>query len=71
MKRTLSNISTYYTTSPPSVIEKLEKIQRNFLWNVTDGKVSFGAEGDCHISKKWGGFGIKDLKVFNKTLLGK
>lgn len=42
------------------ITEKLEKIQRNFLWDVAVEIVTY--------PKNWGGLEYKDLKVINKAL---
>jgi len=55
------------------VANKLEAIQRNFLWG------SFGSEFKFHLVK-WkvvkqpvsgGGLGVRDLRIFNEAFLGK
>lgn len=58
---------------PTFVIGKLERLQRNFIWDVADGAKKFHlVRRDTMTSPKWwGGFRFKDSKVFNKALLHK
>ena len=75
-KSVLSSIPTYFLSLyslPSSVANKLEAIQRNFLWG------SFGSDFKFHLVR-WnivkqpmllGGLGIRDLRLFNEALLGK
>jgi len=58
---------------PVSVANKLEAIQRKFLWG------SFGSDVKFHLVR-WniiknpvpeGGLGVRDLRLFNEALLGK
>jgi hypothetical protein len=76
LKSTLSSLPTYYLslfTIHVSVANRIEKLQRNFLW---------GGEGDGvnHHLLNWdticppiayGGLGVRKLMTFNKALLGK
>ena len=76
IKSTLSNLPTYFLSLFPilaSVANRIEKVQRNFLW---DG---FGDEPKIHLVK-WasvcslissGGLGIRKIRLFNIALLGK
>jgi hypothetical protein len=76
LKSTLSSLLTYYLslfTIPASVANRIEKIQRNFLW----GGKEFGT--NIHLLN-WdtvcspitqGGLGVRKLAIFNKALLGK
>ena len=76
LKSTLSSLPTYYLslfTIPASVANRIEKIQRNFLW----GGKEFGTnihllnwDMVCSLNTQ-GGLGVKKLLVFNKALLGK
>ncbi|XP_026379379.1 uncharacterized protein LOC113274095 [Papaver somniferum] len=58
---------------PSSVINKLEKIMRDFLWNDNKGKRKIHPikwRALCR-KKKYGGLGIKNLKMTNQSLLSK
>nr|XP_016498719.1 PREDICTED: uncharacterized protein LOC107817408 [Nicotiana tabacum] len=76
IKSTLSSMSTYYLSmlqAPVSITEKLERLQRNFLWDAVDGTRKFHLVNWQTVTspKKWGGLGVKDLRVFNRVLWGK
>jgi len=72
----LSSISTYFLSLlslPVSKANRLEAIQRKFLWG------SFGSDFKFHLVR-WnvvkqpistGGLGMRDLRLFNEALLGK
>ena len=76
LKSTLSSLPTYYLslfTIPVSVANRIEKIQRNFLW---------GGQGELanpHLVNwdtvcspiNYGGLGVRKIVTFNKALLGK
>ena len=76
LKSTLSSLPTCYLslfTIPISVANRIERIQRNFLWG------SYG-DGVNHHLVNWdivcfpinyGGLGVRKLVVFNEVLLGK
>lgn len=76
IKSTLSSIPTYYMSlfnRPSQVIGMMERLQRDFPWNVADGakKFQFVQWEFVTSPKQWGGLGVKDLKTFNKAHLGK
>lgn len=76
LKSMLLSIPTYYLsmfTIPTSVANRIEKIQRDFLW------AGLGDEHELHLAV-WdklfspiasGGLGIRKLTTFNKALWGK
>lgn len=60
--------------APTKVKEKLEGHQRNFLWDTRGStrKIHLVNWEAIKTPKKSEGFlGVKDLKVFNKELIGK
>jgi hypothetical protein len=72
IKNTLSNLLSLLPI-PSSVANRIEKLHRDFLWG------GIGEEFKFHLvnwSKVYspissGGLGIKNLRIFNKALLGK
>jgi hypothetical protein len=76
IKSTLSNLPTYFLSLfhlPADVAYRLEKIQRDFLWNGLGDQPKFHllnwAKVCVPIEK--GGLGVKNLRLFNQSLLGK
>jgi hypothetical protein len=76
IKSTLSNLPTYFLSLfpiPVAVASRIDKIQRDFLWG------GMGEGKKFHLVK-WsqicqpinlGGLGFRNLRLFNKALLGK
>jgi hypothetical protein len=76
IKSTLSNLPTYFLSLfpiPASVANRIEKLQRDFLWG------GIGDEFKYHLvswdkvcsSISKGGLGIHNLRMFNCALLSK
>ena len=76
IKSTLSNLPTYFMflfPIPAAVAYRMEKLQQDFLWG------GMGDESKFHLMKwadvckpiRCGGFGVKNLQLFNGALLGK
>ena len=72
LKSTLFSLPTYFLslfTIPTHVANKIERLQRDFLWG--DSKLHLvGCDKVCAPLKN-GGLGVRKLTTFNKTLLGK
>jgi hypothetical protein len=76
IKSTLSNLPTYLLSLfliPSSVANKLEKVQRNFLWGGTNEVTKFHLVKWSSVCSpmKDGGLEIRNLRRFNQALLGK
>jgi hypothetical protein len=76
IKSTLSNIPTYFLSLFPisvGVARMLEKLQRDFLWCGLDDQPKYHLVKWSHICCpiQSGGLAIRDLRSFNKALLGK
>ena len=69
---TLSSLPTYYLslfTIPTHVANKIERLQRDFLWG--DSKFHLVGWDKVCAPLKNGGLGVRKLTTFNKALLGK
>ena len=76
MKSTLSSLPTYYLslfTTPVAEADRLEHIQRNFLWGSSDKcfKYPLVAWEKVCSPLEMGVLGIRKLVHFNQALLGK
>ena len=76
LKSTLSSLPTYYLslfTIPKSMATRLESIQRNFLWESSEGSFKYPLvawEKVC-LPVEMGGLGLRSVVSFNQVLLGK
>ena len=76
IKLTLSNQPVYYFSlfkCPVSVIKRLKRLQREFLWHGNSNQKKFHLvdwDSICK-PKESGGLGIRSLKKMNQTLFGK
>uniref|UniRef100_A0A2N9F0T2 Reverse transcriptase domain-containing protein n=1 Tax=Fagus sylvatica TaxID=28930 RepID=A0A2N9F0T2_FAGSY len=76
IKSTLSSIPTYFLSLFPilaRVANRLEKLQRDFLWCGMEEKQKFHLVNWSQICAplRYGGLAVWDLRSFNKALLGK
>jgi endonuclease/exonuclease/phosphatase family metal-dependent hydrolase len=76
IKSTLSSIPTYFLSLfpiPARVANRLEKLQRDFLWCGMDETPKFHLVNWSQICTplRAGGLAIRNLRSFNKALLGK
>ena len=72
LKSTLSSLPIYFLslfTIPTHVANKIEKLQRDFLWG--DSKTHLIEWDKFCAPIANGGLGIRKLTTFNKALLGK
>ncbi|RVW50807.1 Transposon TX1 uncharacterized 149 kDa protein [Vitis vinifera] len=76
IKSTLSNIPLYQMSvfrMPKSVVRRIEKLQRDFLWGGANGgnKAHLVRWEVVCADKEKGGLGLRKLTLLNKALLGK
>jgi hypothetical protein len=76
LRSTLSSLPTYFLslfTIPISVAQRIEKLQRDFLWDGmgNDFKHHLVGWDKVCVTKVKGGLGVWSLVLFNKALLGK
>ena len=72
LKSTLSSLPTYFLslfTIPTHVANKIERLQRDFLWE--DSKSHLVVLDKVRAPLKNGGLGVRKLTIFNKALLEK
>ena len=72
LKSTLSSLPTYFLllfTIPTHMANKIEKLQRDFLWG--DRKIHLVGWDKVCAPIANDGLGIRKLTTFNKALLGK
>ena len=72
LKSTLSSLPTYYLslfTIPTHVANKIERVQRDFLWG--DSKTHLVGWDKVCAPLENGGLGVRKLTTFNRALLGK
>ena len=72
LKSMLSSLPTYFLslfTTPTHVANKIEKLQRDFLWG--DSKTHLLGWDKLCMPIANGGLAIRKLTTFNKALLGK
>ena len=76
IKSSLSSLPTYFLSLfplPGKVAKRMEKLQRDFLWNGIGGEPKIHLVNWAKVCKplQVGGLGIRRLGSFNSALLGK
>ena len=76
LKSTLSTLHTYYLSLfpiPVDIANRIEKLQRDFLWGGIDESHKFNLVNWAQVCSplKSGGLGVRNLRKFNQTLLNK
>lgn len=76
MKSVISSMPLYFLSlvqAPTSIIQWLEKIRRDFLWEDFEGSPKFHLMNWNQVCKPLdkGGLGVRSLKLINRALLGK
>jgi hypothetical protein len=76
IKSTLSNLPTYFLSPfpiPASVANRIEKLHRDFLWGGLGDEFKYQLVNWSKVCSPIteGGLGIRNLRIFNKALLGK
>jgi len=76
LKKTLSIYPTYYLflfTIPKSMVDRLERIHRNFLWGALEEEFKYPLVSWVKVCSpiEVGGLGIRMIGSFNQVLLGK
>lgn len=72
----LASLPLYYFSffkAPKKVIKEMVQIQRNFLWGGSDEvrKMAWVRWNKICLPKEFGGLGIRNMEIFNISLLGK
>ena len=76
IKSVLTSIPIYFFSFfrvPNKVVDKLVRIQRRFLWggDQEQHKIAWVKWETVCLQKEDGGLGVKDINLFNSSLLGK
>ena len=76
IKSTISSLPTYFLSLlplPAKVANRMEKLQRDFLWSGINGEPKLHLVSWAQVCKSLqvGGLGIRRLRSFNSALLGK
>ena len=75
LKSTLSSLPTYFLslfTIPIAMAARFERIQRNFLWGLSEGSFKYPLVAWYKVCSpiEMGGLGIRNVVSFNQALLG-